>query len=55
MNDFKKLNNLCKKYNCFKCPLYRETKCCEFKRSPRYWDIEKIQKVLKINNENEKN
>jgi hypothetical protein len=47
--DLAVLASICKKYKCGDCPLIRNetTWCCEFKRSPRYWNIEKIKRVIK--------
>lgn len=49
-NDFDVLYKYCMETTCGKCELLR-TKgnvcTCEFKQSPRYWDVAKIRLVLK--------
>jgi len=47
--DFEVLAEYCKVTYCGRCKLTVEGKwcSCEFKRSPRYWDVVKIKRVLR--------
>lgn len=47
-SDFELLVEFCKATKCTACKLTVEGKwcACDFKRSPRFWNIKKIKKVL---------
>ena len=48
-NDFDLLQAYCHYTRCGKCKLLRQASnacSCEFKRSPLYWDVDTIRKVL---------